>query len=83
MVSLIFNLIVLLIIIKAVCVVLGYVIYFLYSHRKRKEVVFRSNINKDIPTIGNNVTVCANALVNKDVPSNSTVVGNPMRIISK
>ena len=51
---------------------------------KRKEVVFRSNINKDIPTIGNNVTVCANSLAhNKDVPSNSTVVGNPMRIISK
>lgn len=31
--------------------------------------------------IGNNVKIGAGAVVNKDVPDNSTVVGNPMRII--
>lgn len=31
--------------------------------------------------IGNNVTIGAGAVVNKDVPDNCTVVGNPMRII--
>lgn len=34
-------------------------------------------------TIGDNVTIGAGAVVNKDVPSNSVVVGNPMRIIHK
>ena len=34
-------------------------------------------------TIGNNVTIGAGAVVNKDVPDNCTVVGNPMRIIEK
>lgn len=33
--------------------------------------------------IGNNVKIGAAALVNKDVPDNCTVVGNPMRIICK
>lgn len=33
-------------------------------------------------TIGNNVTIGAGAVVVKDVPDNSLVVGNPMRIIS-
>lgn len=33
--------------------------------------------------IGDNVKIGANAVVTKDVPSNSTVVGNPMKIISK
>ena len=33
--------------------------------------------------IGNNVKIGAGALVNKDVPDNCTVVGNPMRIIYK
>ena len=33
--------------------------------------------------IGNNVTVGAGAVVVKDIPDNSTVVGNPMRIIKK
>ena len=33
--------------------------------------------------IGNNVKIGAGALVNKDVPDNCTVVGNPMRIICK
>lgn len=32
--------------------------------------------------IGNNVKIGAGAVVNKDVPDNSTVVGNPMRIIT-
>lgn len=32
-------------------------------------------------TIGDNVTIGAGAVVNKDVPANSTVVGNPMRVI--
>lgn len=32
--------------------------------------------------IGNNVKIGAGAVVNKDVPDNCTVVGNPMRIIS-
>lgn len=32
--------------------------------------------------IGNNVTIGAGAVVNKDVPDNAVVVGNPMRIIS-
>ena len=32
--------------------------------------------------IGNNVIIGANTVVNKSVPDNSTVVGNPMRIIS-
>ena len=33
--------------------------------------------------IGNNVEIGAGAVVNRDVPDNCTVVGNPMRIISK
>ena len=33
-------------------------------------------------TIGNNVTIGANAVVNKDVPSNVTVGGIPAKIIS-
>lgn len=33
-------------------------------------------------TVGNNVNIGAGAVVNKDVPSNSTVIGNPMRIIN-
>lgn len=33
--------------------------------------------------IGNNVTIGAGAVVVKDVPDNSLVVGNPMRIIPK
>lgn len=33
--------------------------------------------------IGNNVKIGAGTLVNKDVPDNCTVVGNPMRIIYK
>ena len=32
-------------------------------------------------TIGDNVVIGANSLVNKDVPSNSVVVGNPQRIV--
>lgn len=32
-------------------------------------------------TIGNNVIIGSNLLVNKDIPSNCTVVGNPFRII--
>jgi serine O-acetyltransferase len=34
-------------------------------------------------TIGNNVKIGAGAVVNKDVPDNCTVVGNPMRIIHR
>jgi len=34
-------------------------------------------------TIGNNVTIGAGAVIVKDVPDNSLVVGNPMRIIKK
>lgn len=34
-------------------------------------------------TIGNNVTIGAGAVVVKDIPDNSIVVGNPMRIIRK
>ncbi len=34
-------------------------------------------------TIGDNVTVGAGCVVVKDVPSNSIVIGNPMRIIPK
>lgn len=34
-------------------------------------------------TIGNNVIVGSNSVVNKDVPDNCTVVGNPFRIISQ
>ena len=34
-------------------------------------------------SVGNNVEIGAGAVVNKDVPDNCTVVGNPMRIISK
>lgn len=33
--------------------------------------------------IGNNVKIGAGALINKDVPDNCTVVGNPMRLIYK
>lgn len=33
--------------------------------------------------IGNNVIIGSNSLVNKDVPDNSTVVGNPMKIIAQ
>lgn len=32
--------------------------------------------------IGNNVTIGANSVVNKDVPDNAIVAGNPFRIIS-
>ena len=32
-------------------------------------------------TIGNNVIVGANSVVNKSIPDNCTLVGNPMRII--
>ena len=32
-------------------------------------------------TIGDNVIIGSNSVVNKDVPSNCTVVGNPMKII--
>lgn len=32
-------------------------------------------------TIGNNVIIGVNSVVNKSVPDNCTVVGNPMRII--
>lgn len=32
-------------------------------------------------TIGNNVIIGSNSVVNKSVPDNCTVVGNPMRII--
>lgn len=32
-------------------------------------------------TIGNNVSIGAGAVVNKDIPDNCTVVGNPFRII--
>lgn len=31
--------------------------------------------------IGNNVIIGSNSLINKDVPDNCTVVGNPMKII--
>lgn len=34
-------------------------------------------------TIGDNVNVGANAVVNKDIPSNSTAVGVPARVISR
>lgn len=34
-------------------------------------------------TIGNNVKIGAGAVVNKDIPDNCTVVGNPARIITK
>ncbi|WP_147625820.1 LbetaH domain-containing protein [Alistipes provencensis] len=34
-------------------------------------------------TIGNNVTIGGGCVVVKDIPSNSVVVGNPMRIIPK
>ncbi|CAN97495.1 MULTISPECIES: serine O-acetyltransferase [Sorangium] len=33
-------------------------------------------------TIGDNVIIGANSVVNKDVPSNSVVAGNPFRIIA-
>jgi serine O-acetyltransferase len=32
-------------------------------------------------TIGNNVIIGANSVINKSVPDNTTVAGNPMRII--
>ena len=32
-------------------------------------------------TIGNNVVIGANTLINRDVPSNSVVVGNPQRVV--
>jgi serine O-acetyltransferase len=34
-------------------------------------------------TVGNNVLIAPNAYVNRDVPDNSLVIGNPMEIISK
>lgn len=34
-------------------------------------------------TIGDNVTIGANTVVNKDVPSGCTVVGNPARIVKQ
>ena len=38
-------------------------------------------IHKDAITIGNNVIIGSNTLVNKSIPDNTTVVGNPMKII--
>lgn len=32
-------------------------------------------------TIGNRVTICAGSVVSKDIPDDSTVVGNPMKVI--
>ena len=32
-------------------------------------------------SVGNNVTIGANTVVNKDVPDNCVVVGNPARIV--
>lgn len=32
--------------------------------------------------IGNNVKIGAGAVVNKDIPDNCTVIGNPLRIIT-
>ena len=32
-------------------------------------------------TIGNNVVIGANSLINKNVPDNSVVVGNPQRVV--
>ncbi len=34
-------------------------------------------------SVGNNVIIGANSLINKSVPDNCTVVGNPFRIIEK
>ena len=34
-------------------------------------------------TIGNNVIIGSNSVINKSVPDNCTVVGNPMRIIEQ
>jgi serine O-acetyltransferase len=34
-------------------------------------------------TIGNNVIIGANSVINKSIPSNSTAVGNPYRIIQE
>lgn len=34
-------------------------------------------------TIGDNVTIGAGTLINKDIPSNSVVVGNPFRILCR
>lgn len=34
-------------------------------------------------TIGNNVTIGAGCIVNKSIPDDCTVVGNPARIIKK
>jgi serine O-acetyltransferase len=33
-------------------------------------------------TIGDNVIIGANSVINKSVPSNTTIVGNPMKIIN-
>ncbi|WP_437711315.1 hypothetical protein WMF45_39955 [Sorangium sp. So ce448] len=33
-------------------------------------------------TVGDNVIIGANSVVNKDVPSNTVVAGNPFRIIA-
>ena len=33
-------------------------------------------------TIGNNVIIGSNSLINKSIPDNVTVVGNPFRIIA-
>jgi len=34
-------------------------------------------------TIGNNVIIGSNSLINKNIPDNCTVVGNPCRIIER
>ncbi|MBQ4446170.1 MAG: sugar O-acetyltransferase, partial [Prevotella sp.] len=34
-------------------------------------------------TIGDNVTIGAGSVVNKDIPSNSVAVGNPCKVIKK
>ncbi|MES2812679.1 MAG: serine acetyltransferase [Bacteroidota bacterium] len=72
-----------------------------FTFRNSITIGNKNNIPDEIPTIGddvevganaviigrimigNNVTIGAGAVVVKDVPSNSTVVGNPARIIKK